>query len=374
MTLVASPVTPQSVKDLAGAFDLFVQASQALERRHQELAGQIDALNADLVRAHDRLQGLINALPAGVVLIENGLVTHFNKAALRWLPDLATQQAWTLPTSWSPGSGPTEYTVELAGQRHSLQIERNERGPQTLIQIQDITENLRRLAEIERLDRLAAMGKMSAGIAHQFRTPLSTAMLYASHLVEGQLDASQRIDFAQRLHGQLLNLEKLAGQMLQFIKPGLRQPELVRLTELAEHALSQVVALAQDKSLRIEHVAEPAAAQCVISCDQAALVSALVAILENAIEVSEHGAQVLLRTTQQGMRAEITVDDWGPGIAGEMLDCLFEPFSTSRSAGTGLGLSIALNTVRQHRGDIHASNREPRGARFLIQLPCLSSF
>jgi signal transduction histidine kinase len=57
-----------------------------------------------------------------------------------------------------------------------------------------------------------------------------------------------------------------------------------------------------------------------------------------------------------------------------MLDCLFEPFSTSRSAGTGLGLSIALNTVRQHRGDIHASNREPRGARFLIQLPCLSSF
>jgi hypothetical protein len=57
MTLAASPVTPQSVKDLAGAFDLFVQASQALERRHQELASQIDALNADLVRAHARWRG-----------------------------------------------------------------------------------------------------------------------------------------------------------------------------------------------------------------------------------------------------------------------------------------------------------------------------
>ncbi len=176
MNATPAAVGQESSSDLADAFELFIQASKALERRHEELAGQIDALNADLIKAHDRLQSLINALPAGVVLVEGQRVTHFNRAAVRWLPELETGSPWSLPPSWQAG-GASEYRVQSNGQWHTVQIEQNQQGARTVIQIQDITENLRRAGEAERLDRLAAMGKMSAGIAHQLRTPLSTAML-----------------------------------------------------------------------------------------------------------------------------------------------------------------------------------------------------
>jgi two-component system sensor histidine kinase FlrB len=368
-----SPVTSsrESASDLADTFELFITASKALERRHEELAAQIDALNADLVRAHDQLQSLINVLPAGVVLVESGRVTHFNSAALRWLPELEKEGSWALPESWKPGAGPSEYQVHIGGQSHTVQIEHKRQGMQMVIQIQDITENLRRLGEAERIDRLAAMGKMSAGIAHQFRTPLSTAMLYASYLVDAQLDETQRADFARRVHTQLLNLEKLAGQMLQFIKPVLQQPELVSPNDLTADALTQVEALARQRSIRICYD-ENAHLDGLISCERASLVSALVAVLENAIEVSAAGDDIAIGLRRQGMRVDIGIEDSGPGIAADMLDSLFEPFSTSRSNGTGLGLSIALDTVRKHRGEIHAENRQPRGARFLIQLPCMA--
>jgi two-component system sensor histidine kinase FlrB len=373
MNTAAVAPSQESATDLANTFELFISASHALERRHQELASKIDALNADLVRAHDQLQSLINVLPAGVVLVEQGRVTHFNAAAARWLPALQKDGPWALPEAWKAGAGPSEYLVQVAGRWHTLQIEHKRQGAQIVIQIQDITENLRRLGETERIDRLAAMGKMSAGIAHQFRTPLSTAMLYASFLVEADLNDTQRTDFAKRVHGQLMNLEKLAGQMLQFIKPVMHQPELLTPDELAHEALAQVEALAQQRGVALHCITDPAA-DCLISCDKASLVSAVVAVLENAIQVSAAADEIVLRTRRQGMRVDIEVEDSGPGIAADMLDSLFEPFSTSRSNGTGLGLSIAMNTVRHHRGDIQAANREPCGARFLIQLPCMSRF
>jgi two-component system sensor histidine kinase FlrB len=360
----------ESASDLADAFGLFIQASKALERRHEELAAQIDALNADLVRAHDQLQSLINVLPAGVVLVESGRVTHFNAAALRWLPTLNKEDSWSLPDSWKPGAGPSEYLVQVGTQSHTVQLEHKRQGTQMVIQIQDITENLRRLEETERIDRLAAMGKMSAGIAHQFRTPLSTAVLYASYLIDAQLEDAQRTDFARRVHAQLMNLEKLAGQMLQFIRPVMLQPELVTANDLTADAMTQVEALAQQHAVQVT-CTSPANPDCLISCERASLVSALVAILENAIEVSARGDEIEIGLRHQGMRVEISVEDRGPGIAADMLDALFEPFSTSRSNGTGLGLSIALNTVRNHRGEIHVENRQPHGARFVIQLPSM---
>ncbi len=369
MNPTPADVGQESSSDLADAFELFIQASKALERRHEELAGQIDALNADLIKAHDRLQSLINALPAGVVLVEGQQVTHFNAAAARWLPQLQTGSRWSLPETWQPG-GASEYRVQSQGRWHTVQIEQNQQGSRTVIQIQDITENLRRAGEAERLDRLAAMGKMSAGIAHQLRTPLSTAMLYASYLIDAELEEHQRTEFARRVHHQLLNLEKLAGQMLQFIKPVAQNLELVDLQQLVDEAVAQVEALARAKEVSV-HRAEGLQSDRQVSCDRLALVSALVAVIENAIEASQAGEAVMLDLRYSGMRAEIVVEDKGPGIAAEMLDSLFEPFSTSRSTGTGLGLSIALNTVQNHRGEIHACNRETGGARFVIQLPCM---
>ena len=370
-----SPQTPlpsQSMAELVSAFELFAGASTAIERQHAELNRHLDQLRQDLMEANERLSVLIKALPAAVLLVERGLITHFNDAAAKLIPQLRTQTRWLLPDAWIPGDGPNEYRTTQGTSARTLQLQQNHSEGRVVIQIQDITDNLRTLEESERVDRLAAMGKMSAGIAHQLRTPLSTALLYASHLSNPQLDLQDRTDFSQRLQRQLLNLEKLAGQMLQFIQPGLQQTQLLDINDLVREAVEQVqgLYLRQQLSTTLDLYTEP----CLVEAERPTLVAALVAILENAAQASRAEQGVVITTRQQGQRAEVTIDDQGPGIAPDMLNNLFEPFATNRVAGTGLGLAIASSAIRRHRGDITASNLPDGGARFKLALPCLTHF
>jgi two-component system sensor histidine kinase FlrB len=358
--------------DLVSAFELFAGASTAIEKQHAELNRHLDQLRQDLMEANERLSVLIKALPAAVLLVERGLITHFNDAAAKLIPQLRTQTQWLLPSAWIPGDGPNEYRTTQGASARTLQLQQNHSEGRVVIQIQDITDNLRTLEESERVDRLAAMGKMSAGIAHQLRTPLSTALLYASHLSNPQLDLQDRTDFSQRLQHQLLNLEKLAGQMLQFIQPGLQQTHLLDINDLVREAVEQVqgLYLRQQLTTTLDLHTEP----CLVEAERPTLVAALVAILENAAQASRAEQGVVITTRRQGQRVEVTIDDQGPGIAPDMLNNLFEPFATNRVAGTGLGLAIASSAIRRHRGDISANNLPDGGARFKIALPCLTHF
>lgn len=372
-TATVNPAAPdQQLADLVSAFDRFTGASSAIERQHLELTRHLEQLGHDLVQANERLSVLINALPAAVLLVENGLITHFNDAAAKLISGLQTQTLWTLPAHWEPGEGPNEYRTSPSPRARTVQLQQNHSESRVVIQIQDITDNLRNLEDNERVSRLAAMGKMSAGIAHQLRTPLSTALLYAAHLSNPALELSDRTDFSHRLQNQLLHLEKLASQMLQFIKPGLQATRQLSLDDVVQEATHQTQGLFQRHGVQVTLNFQ--ASNAMVEAESASLVAALVAVLENAAQASPAASTVRITTRVHGQRAEAIIEDQGQGISAEMLDNLFEPFATDRSTGTGLGLSIASNVIRRHRGDITAHNRTEGGACFTIALPCLSHF
>ncbi len=358
--------------DLAGAFDLFVQASQTLEKQHAVLSQKVDALSADLVKANQRLHTLLDALPAAVILVEQGAVTHVNPAARQLLPQLQISSAWHLPETWLPGEGPNEYQFEEQGTRRTVQMQQIVNPHGSVIQIQDITDNLRTLEESERVDRLAAMGKMSAAIAHQLRTPLSTALLYASHLTSPELPVQDQQDFAKRLQGQLLSLNKLSSNMLQFIRTRPLKTGQWPVDDLVKEAAQSLEALRQDRQMTIR--LELNAPGHLVSVEKSSLVSALVGIVENALQVCSAGQAIHIRTQADAAHVRIVIEDEGPGIAPDMIDSLFDPFATSRISGTGLGLAIARNTIRSHRGDIAAHNRPEGGACFTVSLPSLEHF
>ena len=348
---------PAKASELAGAFELFVEASQALEQQYAALSRKVEDLSADLVQANDRLIVLLNALPAAVVLIENEHVSHFNQAAAQLIPGLQTGTPWQTPSNWKPGNG--------------LQAQRVQDGSRSVIQIQDITANLRTLEESERVDRLAAMGKMSAGIAHQLRTPLSTALLYSSHLCTPELGAEDRVNFAQKLQNQLVHLEKMAGEMLQFVRARPQKTQIVALDELVQEAMQTLDGLSQSKNVVIE--TQLNAAECLVSVERPSVVSALVAILENAIQHSADGQTICVQTQSDHLRGIMRIEDNGPGIASDMLPRLFEPFATNRVTGTGLGLAIAQNAIRSHRGEITVQNKAEGGALFTVALPSMAN-
>lgn len=356
--------------DLAGAFELFVQASQALELQYAQLQEQVGHLSADLVSANERLSIVLDALPAAVLVIENNTVSHFNAAAKELFADLAPGQAWHIPQTWQPGSGPDEFLIPgNNGLLQTLQVKRADTGGRSVIQIQDITANLKTLEESERVDRLAAMGQMSAGIAHQIRTPLATALLYAAHLRAPEVGSTDRIEFATKLQNRLIHLEKMASEMLQFIKAKPQKTSPTSVSELVAESCQSIDGLLHSKQQFLDQ--DHTASQVEVLIDRPSVASALVAILENAIQISPQGATIRLRTQLHEQQVVITIVDQGPGIAADMMDCLFEPFATNRSTGTGLGLAIAMNAIRAHRGDIKAHNLPQGGAQFTITLPSL---
>jgi signal transduction histidine kinase len=176
--------------------------------------------------------------------------------------------------------------------------------------------------------------------------------------------------FAERLKTQLMNLEKLAGNMLMFIRQRPHQAASVPINAILEEACLTVQVLCDERQIQlIQHFDTDGV---IVNVEKQSIVAALVAILENAMQVTQSGQCIEIRAVSMSGRLEITIDDQGPGIAPDMMETLFEPFSTSRITGTGLGLSIARSAIDSHRGEILVSNREGGGARCTILLPCLT--
>jgi len=359
-------------QELGEAFGLFLEASKALEAQQAILQGQIDHLSKELVVANSRLSTLLHSLPSGVILVENHIVIDFNPAAMGFISTLLVGLEWKIPSDWKHSNSirADEFLMRLDGQERILQVQEIKSGSRSVLQIQDITSTIASRMEKERSDRLAAMGKMTAGIAHQLRTPLSTALLYASHLSDATLEDGQKRLFAERLKTQLMNLEKLAGNMLMFIRQRPHQAASVPINAILDEACQTVQVLCDERQIQfIQHFDTDGV---IVNVEKQSIVAALVAILENAMQVTQSGQCIEIRSAHHGGRLEITIEDQGPGIAPDMMETLFEPFSTSRITGTGLGLSIARSAIDSHRGEIIVGNREGGGARFTILLPCLS--
>jgi two-component system sensor histidine kinase FlrB len=145
----------------------------------------------------------------------------------------------------------------------------------------------------------------------------------------------------------------------------------VAIADLLEEAKQAIVPVCERYGvpLDVKLEGEPS----LLTVERDAIVSALVAVLENALQVSPKGSVIQMRAAVEQSRVRIQIDDQGPGIEEALLANIFEPFTTSRVNGTGLGLSIARNAIEAHRGEISANNRPDGGARFVLTLPCLQT-
>lgn len=360
-----------AAKHLEEAFAIFYAESQKLETQQAALQEKINQLSSELQKSNQRLGILLNAIPAGVILLENNIVLLHNPAVLQFLPSLSTGNHFELPHDWQASIAPGEYLIGNAEDRNSpqkmVQVIRIDEGIRSFVQIQDITANIALHQETQRENRLTAMGKMAAGIAHQFRTPLATALLYSSHLCDDEVQPEMAKEFALRLRKQLLDLEKLSQDMLRFISNRPTKTVLTSAKQLIDEAQASIQALFETKQVKLNvqcNIPETA----MLLVEPKSIPNALVAILENALAVSQPQDTVSLTATIDSKKLIITIEDQGPGIASTIIDSLFEPFSTTSANGTGLGLSIAKNTLDAHRGTIAVHNTK-HGAVFKITLP-----
>jgi len=225
--------------------------------------------------------------------------------------------------------------------------------------------------ELARRERLSALGEMAAQVAHQLRTPLATALLYAGHLARPQIDDADRVRFAEKTLSRLRYLERLIQDMLLFVK-GVRQtaetfPVASLLEDLAQTLEPQ--AAAEQVLFKMEMPPQDR----LLTGDRQAISGALINLLENALQASRAGGMVSLSVAGEGSPfVAFRVDDTGAGIPEAARDRLFEPFFTTRGEGSGLGLAIVRQVAEVHGGWVEWSQRPEGGSRFTLFLPMSS--
>jgi signal transduction histidine kinase/NAD-dependent dihydropyrimidine dehydrogenase PreA subunit len=239
---------------------------------------------------------------------------------------------------------------------------------------QDLTEAH---AQLIRSERLASMGQLAAGIAHEVNNPLGTILIY-SHLLADQLEAgrSPHADSlkgdVQMILGEAKRCKTIVGGLLDFARQNKVTRTLVDVGALITEAVS-IVRAGREDDVRYETVVPDDLPAVWLDRDQ--MLQVLLNIVRNAVELMPAGGKVRVTAQHDEARAElhIAVRDTGPGIASENMQKLFTPFFTTKPVGkgTGLGLPICYGIVKMHRGTIGASNNaDGPGATFEIVLPC----
>lgn len=242
----------------------------------------------------------------------------------------------------------------------------HERLEKTVLRLRDELSEKNRL--LERKNRLAALGEMAAGMAHEIRNPLGGIQLYASMLAKDVADRPESVSVVDKIRNGVRRLEGLVSQVLQFTREIRPATEMSDVAQVIDEAVE--LAAPQLHAKGIECVAE-IERPLMASIDGRLMGQALLNLLLNAIDATDRGR---VRITARGARPEavhrllITIEDDGPGIATEVMDRIFNPFFTTKDSGTGLGLAIVHRIVEAHDGSIRVSNREGGGARFEITI------
>lgn len=372
---------------LAEAFRLFSQASEDLAGAYTSLQEQVAGLTAELALANGRLKReyeektalnerlalLLDTLPAGVAVVgADGRVEQANPAAAAILGADIEGRDWTefAAANLAQTATPGEWEMpRLGGRRVSITDTRLASGGGRIVLIHDVTEAHRMKTQTARNERLAAMGEMAAGLAHQLRTPLAAALLYAGALENPRLPEAERARASARVVERLQHLERLIRDMLSFARGEASGGESIAVSALLAEAAQVFEPLARRREVAFVVADESRGA--VVSGSRKTLAGALVNLMENALDACASGGRIELDASGESGMVCIRVRDNGRGMDAATQARLFEPFFTTRAEGTGLGLAIARGVARAHGGGIEVDSAPGNGALFRLTLPAV---
>jgi two-component system sensor histidine kinase FlrB len=371
---------------LEHAFALFNQMStqlgdsySMLESRVAELKGQLALVSAQRMqelaekeRLAQRLQSLLDLLPGGVIVIDGqGVVREANPVArsLLGLPLVGMLWRQVIARNFAPREDDGHEISLKDGRRLSIATRSLNAEPGQLVLLTDLTETRRLQDQLSRHERLSALGRMVASLAHQIRTPLSAALLYASHLTEQVLPVEQQQRFAGRLKERLHELEHQVRDMLIFARGELPLPD--RLSPKAVFDALRSAAETQVTDMQVRWQCDSRSGE--LLCNRDTLVGTMLNLIENAIQAGGREVGLKVHLYQRGDVVRLCISDNGPGIDRATLARLGEPFFTTKTTGTGLGLAVVKAVARAHQGDVQLRSRPGRGTCAIVTLPLLGA-
>ena len=212
--------------------------------------------------------------------------------------------------------------------------------------------------QLERRNRLAALGEMAAGMAHEIRNPLGGIQLYASMLAKDVADRDDSVQLVRKISGGVKRLEALVGQVLQFSREIRADVGPMDLSATVEQAVELASSSMRERDVECE-VIGPSTME--VTADPLLIGQAVLNLILNAAEAMEAGGRIIVRfdappAASEAKQFHLSVCDTGAGIPPQVMDRIFNPFFTTKETGTGLGLAIVHRIIEAHDGTITATN------------------
>ncbi|PCI81618.1 MAG: hypothetical protein COB20_01310 [SAR86 cluster bacterium] len=383
MSTEALTETPLSTSKLEELFTTFNQVSVDLGSRYRELETRVAQLNSELAASHSarlaeltekeqlaaKLGSLMDTLPGGVLVLDSdGYVLEETSSAQRILGQPVKDLNWKeiLKTKNHEHLMLNGEVLLENGVRVCISSSSYGESGDIVILLTDVSENYRLRTLIDREERLSELGEMSARLAHQIRTPLSTAILYLSHLPT-EPESMQSLPIAKKILDRLRQIESLTDGMLSYIRGEgrtLNEFPLGKVFEEVKDANTmQVERFGGELQINIPDV------PCPYFGDREAIFNSLSNLVDNSIKATRFNPCIRLSLSLQGSFYQITVEDNGPGISESIREHIFDPFYSNRSGGTGIGLAVVHSAIKAGGGEIAIRTAKGGGALIEILLP-----
>ena len=245
--------------------------------------------------------------------------------------------------------------------------------PQRTVVIRDLTETRQLEQEMQRKEKLSAMGELASGIAHEIRNPLNAISMIAQRFAREFAPRDHQTEYDELtgvLRSESERMNGIIQSFLRFARPPRPDFQTVPLADVI-HPLSTLFrGQAQGKGVTFEETLEPS---IIARVDRQLLTQAILNLLQNALEATPAGGTITLTAASHEHGIRIEVADTGHGIPADQVGKIFNLYFTTRTSGTGLGLAVTQQIVTQHGGRIDVTSSVGQGTRFAISLPASST-
>jgi PAS domain S-box-containing protein len=230
----------------------------------------------------------------------------------------------------------------------------------------DITERKKTEEMLHRQDKLAAVGQLAAGVAHEIRNPLTSMKGYAEFL---QLDEEdpQRREFIDIILDEIDRVNNIVEEFMLLAKPKAVELEEKNIVPILGNSVSLLEFEARKRNVKLHFDFSADIVQ--IECDENRLKQVFLNFIKNGIEAMPAGGDLFVRAVVAGKNVEISIQDTGVGIPPETLKKIGEPFYTTKKDGNGLGLMVSFKIIESHNGKVYIESEQNKGTTFKILLP-----
>lgn len=360
------------------------------ERRQRQLAQmaalQLAEANTQLhtqanlaERMRASVESILESLDSGVVTLDNDRqMMTANRAAQEWLREITAAHPTLIHdylTSATPGYQQHIIASRTLGLHDAPLVGAHGETIGTVLVLDDLTERRALEVQIQRAERLAALGRLAGGLAHEIRNPLAIVRA-AAQILHQQLEPHAQLgEYTRVIQTEIDRVDRLIEQLLSYSRPRPLSRGPVDVGALVDRAVALTHAYAAQHGVRVEQ--EVAMDLPSLEGDAELLHQALVNLILNAVQATPAEGVVHVRAAaaihERRQIIELIVRDTGRGIPTDDLSRIFDPFFTTRSDGTGLGLSIVQQIVQDHQGGVDVQSQPDRGTEFALRLPVASS-